>query len=98
MLRDTLPLNQVNVDRYRGLCGLLRHTLTLDSMDASNAIIPVSVQCPYCGESFDTSVDLSAGAQCYTEDCHVCCQPIECSVSIDVAGELNAFSVRRENE
>jgi hypothetical protein len=37
----------------------------------------VTVQCPYCGESFETAVDWSAGAFRYIEDCHVCCQPIE---------------------
>ncbi len=67
-------------------------------MDASNAIVPVSVQCPYCGEWFNTLVDLSAGAQCYIEDCYVCCQPIECSVTLNHSGELDAFTVRRDND
>jgi len=34
------------------------------------------VDCPYCGESYDTTVDLSAGDQTYVEDCAVCCRPI----------------------
>ena len=34
------------------------------------------VDCPYCGESFDTTVDLSSGDQHYVEDCAVCCRPI----------------------
>jgi hypothetical protein len=46
----------------------------------------VRVQCPYCGESFDTAVDLSAGSFCYVEDCHVCCQPIELAGEVDEAG------------
>lgn len=29
--------------------------------------------CPYCGERVETTVDLSAGDQVYTEDCQVCC-------------------------
>ena len=37
----------------------------------------VTVQCPYCGEAFETAVDLSAGSFQYVEDCQVCCQPIE---------------------
>ena len=37
----------------------------------------VTVHCPYCGESFETAVDGSAGAFRYIEDCQVCCQPIE---------------------
>jgi transcription elongation factor Elf1 len=68
------------------------------AMDASNAIVPVSVQCPYCGESFNTLVDLSAGSQHYIEDCYVCCQPIECSVTLNQNGELDAFSARRDND
>ena len=35
------------------------------------------VDCPYCGEVFDTPVDTSAGSQHYIEDCPVCCRPIE---------------------
>ena len=68
------------------------------AMDASNAIVPVSVQCPYCGEWFNTSVDLSAGPQSYIEDCYACCQPIECAVSLDQNGELDAFNVKRDSD
>ena len=28
----------------------------------------VTIDCPYCGESFATQVDLSAGSQHYVED------------------------------
>ena len=38
------------------------------------------VQCPYCGEWVELSVDASAGAQRYVEDCQVCCRPMEVSV------------------
>ena len=44
---------------------------------AQNATEFVTVQCPYCGEGFETAVDLSAGSFSYVEDCRVCCQPIE---------------------
>jgi hypothetical protein len=54
-----------------------------------------SIQCPYCGESFDTLVDLSAGAASYIEDCQVCCQPIELKLEVDDAGTLTAVSARR---
>lgn len=36
-----------------------------------------SIHCPYCGESFETTVDLSAGDMDYVEDCAICCRPIE---------------------
>lgn len=38
---------------------------------------PVSVACPWCGETFVTFFDGSAGGQSYIEDCQVCCKPIE---------------------
>ena len=55
----------------------------------------VSVQCPYCGESFDTAVDLSAGPFSYIEDCQVCCQPIELAGEVDEAGRLKALRESR---
>jgi len=50
---------------------------------ASPALQPRTVQCPYCGESFETMVDLSGGSTSYIEDCQVCCQPIEFSVEVE---------------
>jgi hypothetical protein len=54
-----------------------------------------SVQCPYCGETFETSVDLSGGSSSYVEDCQVCCQPIEFGVEVDNAGELLRLTAAR---
>jgi hypothetical protein len=56
-----------------------------------------AVQCPYCGESFDTLLDLSAGSASYVEDCQVCCQPIEFNVEVDHAGALVALAVGRSD-
>ncbi|MHB1951306.1 MAG: CPXCG motif-containing cysteine-rich protein [Acidiferrobacteraceae bacterium] len=39
-------------------------------------VAPIAVVCPYCGESFETTADWSAGDQDYIEDCAVCCRPI----------------------
>lgn len=55
----------------------------------------VAVQCPYCGETFETAVDLSAGSFSYVEDCHVCCQPIELAGEVDDAGALVAVTASR---
>jgi hypothetical protein len=44
------------------------------------------VPCPYCGESFETAIDWSAGAFRYIEDCQVCCQPIELAGEVDDNG------------
>jgi hypothetical protein len=54
-----------------------------------------TLQCPYCGERFETLVDLSAGSADYIEDCQVCCQPIEFSVQVDAQGRLARLAVRR---
>ncbi len=57
-----------------------------------------SVQCPYCGETFETEIDVSGGSQEYIEDCQVCCRPIMFRVEIDVDGELTALELQREND
>jgi endogenous inhibitor of DNA gyrase (YacG/DUF329 family) len=58
------------------------------------------VECPYCGEGFDTLVDCSAGSQRYIEDCPVCCRPIEFEVEVEVDGEGNLISLmtRRDDD
>lgn len=55
----------------------------------------VTVQCPYCGESFETAVDLSAGSFSYVEDCEVCCQPIELAGEVDDDGSLAGLTTRQ---
>ena len=55
----------------------------------------VTVQCPYCGESFETAVDPSAGSFRYIEDCQVCCQPIELAGEVDEAGTLISVTAAR---
>lgn len=54
------------------------------------------VQCPYCGEPFETRLDLSAGSFRYVEDCQVCCQPIELAGEVDEAGQLLGLGVQRD--
>jgi hypothetical protein len=56
--------------------------------DVPNPTEFVTVQCPYCGESFGTVVDLSAGSFSYVEDCQVCCQPIDLAGEVDEGGAL----------
>ncbi|GAB2509567.1 CPXCG motif-containing cysteine-rich protein [Lysobacter humi (ex Lee et al. 2017)] len=55
------------------------------------------VDCPYCGEPIGLVVDPSAGAQCYIEDCAVCCRPIVVVVAIDDDGEADV-RVRSESD
>jgi hypothetical protein len=56
-----------------------------------------TVQCPYCGEPFDTQVDLSAGSTSYIEDCQVCCRPIDLGIEVGGDGELMSVSARRSD-
>ncbi|MHB8744835.1 MAG: CPXCG motif-containing cysteine-rich protein [Sulfuricaulis sp.] len=57
-----------------------------------------SVQCPYCGETFEAEIDASGGNQEYVEDCHVCCQPIVFRIEVGADGEPPACEVRREDD
>ena len=41
-----------------------------------SALDSVLIQCPYCWETLDVSVDPSVPEQEYVEDCQVCCRPI----------------------
>lgn len=57
-----------------------------------------TIDCPWCGARFDAVVDSPAEDQAYTEDCHVCCQPIEFCIETDAFNNLTRITVRRENE
>lgn len=54
-------------------------------------------QCPYCWEEISMLLDISEPNQSYIEDCEVCCNPIEVSMSFE-DGELisfDAFSIEQ---
>ncbi len=55
----------------------------------------VAVDCPYCGERYETPVDLTAGSFSAIEDCQICCRPIELDVEVDAAGALTRLLLRR---
>jgi len=50
-----------------------------------NPLETYELDCPWCGESLEILVDLSAGDQRYVEDCQVCCAPmlVEVDMSFD---------------
>lgn len=62
-----------------------------------SALDSVLVQCPYCWETLDISVDPSVAEQEYVEDCQVCCQPILLRVTFDDHLAPHA-EARAENE
>jgi hypothetical protein len=67
----------------------------LPSSDSSPTAEFVAVNCPYCGEAFDTRADCSAGSCVYVEDCQICCQPIEMELRVDGDGALIELVGRR---
>jgi hypothetical protein len=54
-----------------------------------------TVQCPYCGQSFDVAVDTSIPDQRFTTDCEVCCRPFEVTVECG-DGEILSLTVASE--
>ncbi len=58
--------------------------------------------CPYCGESFSTTLDLSQnqnmGAQQYIEDCQVCCRPITFLIERDPLTDHTTVNLRRDDD
>jgi len=56
------------------------------------------VSCPYCGETIEVAVDVSAGSQMYIEDCQVCCRPIVMRLTVDEGDERFDLSASAEND
>jgi hypothetical protein len=50
------------------------------------------IQCPYCGQSFETAVDTSVASQRFTTDCEVCCRPFEVIAECE-PGEILSLEV-----
>lgn len=55
----------------------------------------VAIQCPYCGERFETRIDLTTADPGCVEDCQVCCRPIEIGIEREPTGALVAVKVQR---
>jgi len=54
-----------------------------------------TIQCPYCGQSFDLVIDTSTPAQRFATDCEVCCRPFDVLVECE-PGEVLSLEVRGE--
>ena len=85
------PLDPLAIDALYGL----EPVFEPGGPGSSQATEFVTIQCPYCGESSETAVDLSAGSFTYVEDCQVCCQPIELAGEVDDAGALVGVTASR---
>ena len=86
-----IPLDAEAIDALYGLEPVFEPVA-----ESSPGLTPSeTVQCPYCGESFEAAVDWSAGAFRYIEDCHVCCQPIDLKGEVDDDGSpLGVTAIR----
>ena len=51
-----------------------------------NGLEAVDIQCPYCWEIIEITVDCSVSAQEYVEDCEVCCRPIVMKIELSESG------------
>jgi len=51
-----------------------------------------TVQCPFCGQSSEISVDTSVPQQRFTTDCEVCCRPFEVTAECE-PGEILGLEV-----
>lgn len=49
-------------------------------------------QCPYCWEQISMLVDTSQNHQSYIEDCEICCNPIQLTVTSENQ-EISYFQV-----
>lgn len=87
------PLSEAEIDALYGLEPALGAQPPEGGTDASPAFVVVN--CPYCGEPFETSADASAGPCKYVEDCQVCCQPIEMELRVDGDGNFEELLLRR---
>lgn len=57
----------------------------------------LTIQCPHCGERFETVADASAGDAEYVEDCFVCCRPITVRLHVGHDGDLSGWDAGRDD-
>ena len=36
-----------------------------------------TIQCPFCGQTFELMIDSTVASQRFTTDCEICCRPFE---------------------
>lgn len=86
-----------SIDRQYGLEPVFEPGSSSDDGGAPAGVQFHLIQCPYCGESFETQLDTSSGSARYVEDCQICCRPIEFILEVDHAGALQALSTLRSD-
>jgi hypothetical protein len=94
---EVQPSDARSIDAQYGLDPVIDPSLSARDGGALAGVQFHLVECPYCGECFETQVDPSSGSARYVEDCQICCQPIEFSLEVDHAGVLQALSTQRSD-
>ncbi len=51
-----------------------------------------SIQCPYCGQTFDLVLDTTVASQRFVTDCEICCRPFEVVAECE-EGEILSLDV-----
>ena len=92
------PLDDAAIDALYGLEPVIDPASEPPGAAAdSQAAQFMTLQCPYCGEPFETLIDASAGSTVYIEYCHVCCRPIEIGLKVTLDGALASVSAQRSD-
>jgi hypothetical protein len=94
---DLQPGDTQSIDAQYGLEPVIEPGLSTDDSGTTSGVQFHLVECPYCGESFETPIDTSSGSARYVEDCQVCCRPIEFVLEVDHAGALVALATLRSD-
>lgn len=87
------PAEQLEIDRRYGL-----EPVYEPGSDPRMVSLQTSteIRCPWCGERYETQVDITAGhKQRMVEDCQVCCQPIDLDLDIDPRSARIQLHARR---
>jgi len=95
---DEKPGDAQSIDLKYGLEPVFDPSVSTDDRGVPGGMQFYLVECPYCGEGFETSVDTSTGSARYVEDCQICCQPIEFGLEVDHAGVLRSLSTLRSDQ
>jgi hypothetical protein len=74
---------------------MLEHTLAKEEQNSYLYGVEAteSIQCPFCGQSFEIVLDTSIATQRFTTDCEVCCRPFEVVAECE-PGEILSIEVQ----
>ena len=89
------PLAPEEIDRLYGLEPVIDVESAGAGTEGTQCVV---IACPYCGESYETRIDLTGGSFEYVEDCQICCQPITLKVAVNDSAELTGVTALQLND